>query len=86
MQRAPGKGKEGGGGKPFQQLKEHLMNTSMLVSPLYGETLFVYLAIFDYTSSAVVVAEREEGQIPVCFVSHVLRGAKTRYTLIEKVV
>ncbi|XP_021733078.1 uncharacterized protein LOC110699873 [Chenopodium quinoa] len=72
--------------KAFQQLKAHLMDTPKLVSPLPGETLFVYLAISEYAQSAILVAEIDEGQVPLYFVSHALRGAETRYTLIEKVV
>lgn len=69
-----------------QQLKDHLTTIPKLASPLPGETLFVYLAVSDHALSAVLVAEREQAQQPLYFVSHALRGAEARYPLIEKVV
>ena len=34
--------------------------------------------------SAILLAEREIVQIPIYFVSHVLKDAECRYTLVEK--
>ena len=64
----------------FQQLKDYLTGIPKLVSPLPGETLFVYLAISEYALSAVLVAERERNQHPVYFISHAFRGAESRYS------
>ncbi|XP_056698534.1 uncharacterized protein [Spinacia oleracea] len=70
----------------FQQLKAHLSTIPKLVSPLAGETLYLYLGITEYALSAVLVAEREKQQHPVYFISHAFRGAEAKYPLIEKLV
>ncbi|XP_056697680.1 uncharacterized protein [Spinacia oleracea] len=49
-----------------------------------GETLYVYLAISEWSLSAVLLNEREGVQLPVYFVSHVLQNAELRYSPIEK--
>ncbi|XP_056697840.1 uncharacterized protein [Spinacia oleracea] len=68
----------------FVRLKEHLHTLPRLVSPLQGETLYVYLAISEWSLSAVLLTEREGVQLPVYFVSHVLQNAELRYSPIEK--
>ncbi|XP_056690478.1 uncharacterized protein [Spinacia oleracea] len=70
----------------FQQLKDHLSSLPKLVSPLPGEPLYLYLAMSEYSLSAVLVAEQEKTQHPVYFVSHAYRGAESRYSDIEKLV
>ena len=44
------------------------------------------MAISEYALSAVLVAEREQIQHPVYFVSHAYRRAESRYLKIEKIV
>ena len=44
----------------------------------------MYLGAFDHSLSAVLLAERDGRQLPVYFVSHVLRNAELRYSTIEK--
>ncbi|XP_021844901.2 uncharacterized protein [Spinacia oleracea] len=68
----------------FVRLKEHLHTLPRRVSPLQGETLYVYLAISEWSLSAVLLTEREGVQLPVYFVSHVLQNAELRYPPIEK--
>nr|XP_021851941.1 uncharacterized protein LOC110791498 [Spinacia oleracea] len=68
----------------FVRLKEHLHTLPRLVSPLQGETLYVYLAISEWSLSAVLLTEREGVQLPIYFVSHVLQNAELRYSPIEK--
>lgn len=68
----------------FIKLKEHLNSLLRLVSPMEGETLYMYLSVSDHALSAVLVAEREGAQLPVYFVSHVLQGAEMRYATFEK--
>ncbi|XP_010678169.1 uncharacterized protein LOC104893734 [Beta vulgaris subsp. vulgaris] len=70
----------------FQQLKNHLASLPKLVSPLPGETLFVYLAVSKHAISAVLVAEHEKNQHPVYFVSHAFRGTESKYPPIEKMI
>lgn len=40
----------------------------------------------EYALSAVLVANREDGQHPVYFVSHAFQGAESKYSQIEKMV
>ncbi|XP_010695334.1 uncharacterized protein LOC104907994 [Beta vulgaris subsp. vulgaris] len=68
----------------LQQVKEHLRQLPWLISPAEGERLYVYLAVSPFAVSAVLLAERESVQIPVYFVSHVLKDAEGRYSMIEK--
>ena len=70
----------------FKQLKEYLAGIPKLVSPLPGETLYLYLAVSEYAISAVLVAERDKNQHPVYFISHAFRGAESRYIDVEKLV
>ncbi|XP_048493008.1 uncharacterized protein LOC125493585 [Beta vulgaris subsp. vulgaris] len=70
----------------FQQLKSHLATLPKLVSPLPGETLFVYLAVSEHALSVVLVAEREKNQHPLYFISHAFRGAEPKYPPIEKMI
>ena len=70
--------------KAFQQLKNHLHSLPRLVSPMEGEVLYMYLGASDHSLSAVLLAERDGKQLPVYFVSHVLRNAELRYLMIEK--
>ena len=44
----------------------------------------MYLAASDYALSAVLLAERDGIQLPVYFISHILRNAELRYPMVEK--
>ena len=68
----------------FIRLKEHLHTLPRLTSPLEKEELFMYLAVSDQSLSAVLLSERDGTQMPVYFVSHALKGAELRYSVIEK--
>ena len=70
----------------FQQVKQHLSTLPKLISPLLGETLYVYLAVSEYALSAVLVVDREDGQHLVYFVNHAFRGEGSKYNQIEKMV
>jgi hypothetical protein len=62
----------------LQDLKHHLQSPSVLIAPLPGEDLLLYIAATTHVvSSAIVVERSEEGhafgvQRPVYFVSEVL--------------
>nr|XP_043619932.1 uncharacterized protein LOC122591751 [Erigeron canadensis] len=56
----------------------------MVTAPKAGETLQMYLAASEETISAVLVANRKEGQQPIYYVSRVLQGPEVRYPEIEK--
>ncbi|XP_074323190.1 uncharacterized protein LOC141660126 [Apium graveolens] len=56
----------------------------MLSKPLDGESLILYLAVSEYSISAVLVREEDGQQSPVYYVSKRLHDAETRYTSMEK--
>ncbi|XP_074347650.1 uncharacterized protein LOC141686516 [Apium graveolens] len=58
----------------------------MLAKPEDGETLILYLAVSEYSISAVLVKEEASHQWPVYYVSKRLLDAETRYTNMEKLV
>ena len=65
----------------FVRLKEHLHTLPRLVSPLPKEVLFMYLSVTTQAVNAVLLAEREKGQIPVYFVSYTSKNAEVRWML-----
>ena len=68
----------------LQHVKEHLRQLPHLISLAEGEKRFVYLAFSPHVVSLVLLAERDSVQVPVYFVSHVLKDVECRYTLVEK--
>ncbi|XP_074336646.1 uncharacterized protein LOC141673810 [Apium graveolens] len=58
----------------------------MLSKPLDGESLVLYLAVSEYSISAVLVREEDRQQSSVYYVSKLLHDAETRYTSMEKLV
>ncbi|XP_074323019.1 uncharacterized protein LOC141659968 [Apium graveolens] len=70
----------------FKRIKEQLGNPPMLSKPLDGESLILYLAVSEYSISAVLVREEDGQQSPVYYVSKRLHDAETRYTSMEKLV
>ncbi|XP_074374092.1 uncharacterized protein LOC141714473 [Apium graveolens] len=58
----------------------------MLANLEDGETLILYLAVSEYSISAVLVKEEVSHQWPVYYVSKRLLDAETRYTNMEKLV
>ncbi|XP_074322718.1 uncharacterized protein LOC141659690 [Apium graveolens] len=70
----------------FLKIKEQLGNPPMLTKPEDGETLILYLAVSEYSVSAVLVKEEASYQWPVYYVSKRLLDAETRYTNMEKLV
>ncbi|XP_074374196.1 uncharacterized protein LOC141714581 [Apium graveolens] len=69
----------------FLKIKEQLGNPPMLAKPEDRETLILYLAVSEYSVSAVLVNE-EEHQWPIYYVSKRLLDTETRYTNMEKLV
>jgi len=70
----------------FQELKEYLGQLPRMVSPKLKEALLLYRVMSDYAVSAVLVAERDQQQHLVYYLSHVMMGPKLRYLLVEKFV
>ena len=58
----------------------------ILVSPVEGELLTLYLAVSDFSTSAVLVRDKERVQRPVYYCSRALRGAEERYPRMEKLI
>ncbi|XP_074327047.1 uncharacterized protein LOC141664986 [Apium graveolens] len=70
----------------FLKIKEQLGNPPMLAKPEDGETLILYLAVSEYSVSAVLLKEEASHQWPVYYVSKRLLDEETRYTNMEKLV
>ena len=70
----------------FTTLKTYLSSPPILVSPVEGELLTLYLAVSDFSTSAVLVRDKERVQDPVYYCSRALRGAEERYPRMEKLI
>ncbi|KAK9050115.1 hypothetical protein SSX86_030915 [Deinandra increscens subsp. villosa] len=70
----------------FAELKKVLTELPTLTAPTVGETLQMYIAATIGSVSAVLVAEREQGQMPVYYVSKVLKDYEKRYAPMERLV
>ena len=56
----------------------------LLVTPILGEELFLYLAVSQHVISAVVVRVEGIQHLAIFYVSKTLLGAETRYLPLEK--
>ena len=63
----------------FSALKTYLSSPSILVSPSEGELLTLYLAVSNFSTSAVLVRDKDRVQHPVYYYRRALRGAEERY-------
>ena len=70
----------------FMALKTYLSSPPILVNPIEGELLTLYLVVSDFSTSAVLVRDRERVQHPVYYCSRALRGAEERYPRMEKLI
>ena len=70
----------------FVALKTYLSSPPVLVSPIEGELLTLYLAVSDFSTSTVLVRDKERVQHPVYYCSRALRGAEERYPKMEKLI
>ena len=70
----------------FSALKTYLSSPPILVSPIEGELLTLYLVVSDFSTSAVLVRDKERVQHPVYYCSRALRGAEERYPRMEKLI
>ena len=59
----------------FSTLKTYLSSPPILVSPVEEELLTIYLAVLDFSTSVVLVRDKERVQHPVYYCSRALRGA-----------
>ena len=70
----------------FTALKTYLSSPPILVSPIEGELLTLYLAVSDFSTSVVLIRDKERVQHPVYYCSRALRGAEERYPRMEKLI
>ena len=70
----------------FSTLKTYLSSPPILVSPSEGEPLTLYLAVSDFSTSVVLIRDKNRVQHPVYCCSCVLRGAEKRYPRMEKLI
>ena len=68
----------------FSVLKTYLSSSPILVSPIEGELVTLYLAVSDFSTSAVLVRDKDRVQHLVYYCSRALRGAEQRYPMMEK--
>ena len=70
----------------FAALKTYLSSPPppILVSPSEGELLTLYLVVSDFSTSAVLIRDKDRVQHPVYYCSRALRGAEERYPKMEK--
>ena len=63
----------------FQLLKKYLASPPLLVKPLSGEELQLYLAVLETTTSGALVKEcSDRVKMPIYYVSHALTESKSR--------
>ena len=70
----------------FSALKTYLSSPPILVSPIEGELLTLYLVVSDFSTSAVLVRDKDRVQHPIYYCSRALRGAEERYPRMEKLI
>ena len=70
----------------FLALKTYLSSPPILVSPSEGELLTLYLAVSDFSTSIVLVRDKDRVQHPVYYCSRALKGAEERYPMMEKLI
>ncbi|KAL0446276.1 UNVERIFIED_CONTAM: putative protein K02A2.6 [Sesamum latifolium] len=68
----------------FEDLKTNLARLPLLVKPVPGDTLYLYISTIAQTVSSVLLREEAGNQTPIYYVSKVLNGAESRYPPIEK--
>ena len=69
----------------FSALKTYL-SSPILVSPSEEELLTLYLAVSDFSTSAVLVRDKDRVQHPVYYCSRALRGVEERHPRMEKLI
>jgi hypothetical protein len=76
--------------KAFKELKQYLIQLTMLTPPSLGTPILLYVAASHTAVSVALVQERQDGQtkkqVLVYFVSEILSPSKINYTELEKVL
>ncbi|KAK4384306.1 hypothetical protein Sango_3074000 [Sesamum angolense] len=68
----------------FEYLKAYLAKPPLLVTPMPGDTLYLYLSSTPQAISSVLEREEDGGQIPIYYINKVLNGAECHYLPIER--
>ena len=70
----------------FLALKTYLSSPPIMVSPFEGELLTLYPVVSGFSTSAILVRDKDKVQHPVYYGSRALRGAEERYPKMEKLI
>ena len=70
----------------FQELKKYLSFAPLLVKPLDGEPLLLYLSVSYSVVSAVLAKDLNGDQHPIYYVNKSLLDPETRYSHLEKLI
>ncbi|GKV20500.1 hypothetical protein SLEP1_g30619 [Rubroshorea leprosula] len=68
----------------LDELKQYLVSAPLLLKPVEGESLYLYLWVTEEALSSVLLKEHDKHQKPICYMSKVLQGAEQNYPLAEK--
>ncbi|KAJ0851819.1 putative nucleotidyltransferase, Ribonuclease H [Helianthus annuus] len=67
--------------KAFQEMIECLIRLPTLTAPRKEEPLILYLCASDVAVGAVLLVERDGVQMPIYYISKMLTGSETRYSI-----
>lgn len=70
--------------KAFQELKNSFVENLALYNPDYNEKFIVRCDASDFAIAGELLQLRNGVEVPICFVSRVLRSYETRYSISEK--
>ncbi|GJS59126.1 reverse transcriptase domain-containing protein [Tanacetum coccineum] len=70
----------------LQEMKKLVETLPTLTMPIHAKVLMMYLAASTESLSVALFARKEEGQVPIYFVSRVLQGAELNYPILEKLI
>ena len=68
----------------FEQLKRYLTTPPVLAKPDKGDTLYLYIAVYDAAISSVLVKDDRGEQRPIFYTSKRMTNAETQYSTLEK--
>ncbi|KAK4394105.1 hypothetical protein Sango_1881300 [Sesamum angolense] len=62
--------------RAFEELKEYLAGLLLLVKPVQGDTLYLYISTTSQTVSSILIREERGKQMLIYYVSKLLNGAE----------
>ena len=65
-------------------LKERLGHSPLLLKPIEGEKLYLYLVVSKEAVNSALVREEDKVKLPIYYMSKRLLDAETRYQELEK--